>query len=165
MDLFDPEKEIPIIARKHHRHTDVITLDDLIQEMWLEWCSDPDYRERATQNQLRGWMVRVAKTAAQKERVDYMHFTGQFEYTPGMVRNLLETAVFAAGEDCRDQDARLDVLVELRRLPYKQREAVFKRYATNTRLSGTETSRVSRAVDTITIRLNEKLPTIRTVQQ
>lgn len=160
-DVFDPHVRIPEIARKHHRRTDVITLDDLVQAMWLEWVEGAAYRETASPQKLYGWMTRVAKTTAQRERVDYMYFTGEYCYTPGTVRNLLETVVWCAAEDCRDIEARADIREQVKQLPHKQKLALFKRYATGTRLSNAENSYVSRAVETITLRLNENITMIK----
>lgn len=151
-----PEQLIEEAVGKVSRRGNLMERDELESEAWIVWLerlSTSPY----SYSQCVSILVRELKTILRTERATLMYFRGNFVYTPAMVRAYMENVVWDDITECADVDARLDLQGSIDKLPCGQQKALFKRYGLkDTKLSKAEKVNVSRAVEMVTIRLNQQ---------
>jgi hypothetical protein len=150
------------IAKREHKGAMTVTVDDLNQAIWLVLFQKVRFLTGFTKNGIADLATKIAREYLLKERIDYMHFMGNFIYTPEIVEQYLEDAVWANVEDVPDIDGRVDVTDEFNRLPLPQKQILFRKYGLGDALDATDTSgrdrkMADRAVVRITNNLNLKL--------
>lgn len=151
------ERVIKEATNRAHQRGDLLSYDDLYQELWVRWLKAGDLT--GFEEPLLVWkFARMGRTVAKKARLEHMHATGGFVYTRGFVRVILADMVWASPDDVSDVDARADVVSALRQLDRSDREVLFKKYATQVRLSAAEAQKCLRAEDKITDWLNGETP-------
>ncbi|GAA1645712.1 hypothetical protein GCM10009700_35140 [Brevibacterium sanguinis] len=140
------------IARREA--TTVMDPRDLEQELWVFFLE----RNQSIVNE--GQMVTLLKKQSRaitkKERIDYMYFRGAFLYTPGMVRRLLEDAVWCDVEDVVDIEGRVDVSTALAELTDRERRLLYAKFHLGEEVDGDKANKraLYRAIDKITDHLN-----------
>ena len=145
------------VARREHKGATTVDRDDLEQVLREFFLQNISSTHAFSEDGVEGTAVKVARKYMFKERIDVMHFRGCFIYTPKIVETFLQDAVWKQIEDVPDIDGRVDVTREYNRLPAKQRQLLFRKYALGEPpLASDRAGRrmVERAIDTITARLN-----------
>ena len=150
------------IARREHKGAITVTVEDVEQAVWLLIAEKIHHLDDFTANGIADLAIKASRTYLLKERIDYMHFMGNFIYTPAIVETYLQDAVWKQVEDVPDIDGRVDVTDEYNRLPLLQRQILFRKYGVGDALdaidpSGRERKMADRAVVRITNNLNLKL--------
>lgn len=146
------------IARREHRKVRTLEVEDVEQHVFLTLFS------RAKGTDFRLWesagiadlAIKIAREYVNKERIDYMHFSCAYIYTPAMVEMYLKDCAWSMPEDIPDVDGRMDVMAEFDNLPLRQRQVLFAKYGMGERFADADPRRkmAERAVDKITERLN-----------
>lgn len=151
-DEVDFREVISRIARREA--TTVFDPQDLEQDLWVFFLE----RNQSILNegQMVSLLKKQAKALTRKERIDYMYFRGAYLYTPGMVRRLLENAVWCEVENVVDIEGRVDVSTALKELSESERNLLYAKYHLGEPIDNSESNRraVYRAVDKITDILN-----------
>lgn len=96
------------------RWNKIIDHDDIEQEIWLflmENKSSQRFLATAEPAQVASALKIRADTICAKERLDLDHFSGNFHYTPGEVRDLLEEV--GAEYDVHEADEKIDLQLGL----------------------------------------------------
>lgn len=96
------------------RWNKIIDHEDIEQEIWLfllENKSSQRFLETAEPAQVASALKIRADTICAKERLDLDHFSGNFHYTPGEVRDLLEE--LGAEYDVHEADEKIDLQLGL----------------------------------------------------
>lgn len=145
-------------ARKAAYSSTSCTAEDIEGDLWVYLLGRFDYNAELDETHLRYLIRRQANTIAAKERRDYDHFRGGFTYTPAVVRAILADAVWTDVEEVPDLEARFDVETEFALLPLRQQQILFRHFAAGDVLNATERKDLTRAVDRIADRLNDKTP-------
>lgn len=112
------EKLVDAVQREarlaERRWNNIIEADDIEQEIWL-WMIERPGVQRQLQNTNPAETAVVLKKAADqicsKERLDLDHFSGNYHYTPGEVRGLLEE--IGAEYDVDSADEKVDLQLGL----------------------------------------------------
>lgn len=120
---------IDSIAKGHWNRQGFCQADDVAQEIRMHVMTKWDYYSGLGVEAAKRAFGKAAKQYLSQESQDYMHFTGNFVYTPRMVRALLETSAWDPVEEVFDVDGRIDIQLAFKTLPPARSEAVFKRYA------------------------------------
>lgn len=144
-------------AKAAHVPGDLLSRDDLIQDLWQFWLSRTELQEYP-ENTQKSILRRHARSIIAKERTDYAYFTGAYLYTPTTVRWLLQEAVWVAPFASPDIEGRIDVQKAMRSLSAKDQAVLEAAYAFNMypNLSKTQQKRVQRAVDKLAAILNSR---------
>lgn len=116
------------IAKREHKGSITATVDDVNQEIWLTIFKEVKHLDNYTGPGISDFATKAARKYLLQERIDYMHFMGNFIYTPEIVEQYLKDAVWAQIEDVPDIDGRVDVTDEYNRLPLPHRVALFRKY-------------------------------------
>ena len=147
------------IARREHKGMLTVTVEDLQQQIWLTIFKEVKHLDGYTAAGIADFATKSARSYLMQERIDYMHFMGNFIYTPEIVETYLKDAVWAQIEDVPDIDGRVDVSDEFKRLPLPHRVALFRKYGLQeTAANGSaERKMADRALIWITNNLNLKL--------
>lgn len=116
------------IAKREHKGAVTVTVEDVSQAVWLFLFENVQHLNGYTQKGIADLATKSARKYLLKERIDYMHFMGNFIYTPEIVEQYLRDAVWAQVEDVPDIDGRVDVTDAFNRLPLPHRVALFKKY-------------------------------------
>lgn len=96
------------------RWNKIIDQDDIEQEIWLWLLERPSVQEqlrRANPAELAAVLKKSADQICSKERLDLDHFSGNYHYTPGEVRDLLEE--IGAEYDVHEADDKIDLQLGL----------------------------------------------------
>lgn len=146
------------IARREHRKVRTLDIDDVEQHLFLtlfQKAKGTDFRLWETAG-IADLAIKISREYVNKERIDYMHFSCAYIYTPGMVEGYLQGFVWDMPEDIPDVDGRMDVMAEYNNLPLRQRQVLFLKYGTGEKFASEDPRRrmAERAVDKITERLN-----------
>lgn len=112
------EKLVDAVQREaklaEQRWNYIIEADDIEQEIWL-WMIERPGVQRQLQNANPAEIAAVLKKSADqicsKERLDLDHFSGNYHYTPGEVRGLLEE--IGAEYDVHEADDKIDLQLGL----------------------------------------------------
>lgn len=151
-----PEQLIEEAVSKSTKYGDILDRDEMVSEAWIIWWEELE-SSPYSYSQCLNILIRKLKTINRDERSTYMYFTGNFVYTPAMVRAFLDNVVWDELSECADIDARLDLQGAIDKLPPKQQESLFKRYGLKDEgLSESQNRNVSRAIETLTTKLNEQ---------
>jgi hypothetical protein len=148
------------VARIEHKGAFTVTVEDIEQAVWLVIAQKIQHLGGYTGNGIADFATKAARSYLLKERIDYMHFTGSFIYTPDMVEVYLQDSVWKEVEDVPDIDGRVDVTDEYNRLPLPQRQILFRKYGLGenpNREDHAARKMADRALVTITNNLNLKL--------
>lgn len=146
------------IAGSEWKNSHIFTIEDVAQAIWEHMMKEWKYYQDADEGLVKYMARRAARRYCEGQRTQYMHATGAFLYTPGMIRRYLEDVVWCSPEDCRDVDARVDLSEAYRKLSRGQKAAVYKKYGLKEPLTkGSEQVAESRAVTNMTNRLNTGL--------
>lgn len=112
------EKLVDAVQREakaaERRWNNILQSDDIEQEIWLfllENKSSQRFLETAEPAQVAAALKTRADTICSKERLDLDHFSGNFHYTPGEVRGLLEE--IGAEYDVHEADEKIDLQLGL----------------------------------------------------
>lgn len=125
---------------------------DLEQELWVFFLESN--QSIVNEGQMVTLLKKRARAITKKERIDYMYFRGGFLYTPGMVRRLLEDAVWCDVEDVIDVEGRVDVSTALGELTDRERRLLYGWFCLGDRRGDITKQSISRIVDKITDSLN-----------
>ena len=145
------------IAKREHKGCRTTEVDDVIQEVRKGFYS----RSRGTDFML--WdtdgiadlAIKIAREYVGRERIDYMHFSCNYLYTPAMVEQYLREGVWWEVEDVPDVDGRIDVAREFKTLPLATRRLIFAKFALGEKgFSDAARMAITRGIDKITERLN-----------
>lgn len=149
------------IARREHRKLRTAEVEDVEQHLFLTLFS------RARGTDFRLWdpagiadlAIKISREYVNKERIDFMHFSCAYIYTPSMVEAFLQNCVWNMPDDIPDVDGRMDVITEYENLPLRQRQVLFIRYGMGEKFANADPRRkmADRAVDKITERLNTRV--------
>jgi len=146
------------VAGREWKRSALYSMEDVTQAIWLHMVDNWPHYANQEEGLIRHMARRAARAFCHEQRNEYMYATGAFLYTPAMVRRFLEDVVFCSPENCKDIEARADISEAYTHLPKQQKAAVYKRYAMGeTLISGAEKVAESRAITTITARLNNGL--------
>lgn len=148
------------VARIEHKGAYTVTVEDVEQAIWLVIAQKIQHLSGYTGNGIADFATKAARSYLLKERIDYMHFMGNFIYTPDMVEVYLADAVWKEVEDVPDIDGRVDVTDEVKRLPIATQQALFRKYGLGenpNREDHATRKMIDRAVVYITNSLNLKL--------
>jgi hypothetical protein len=160
-DLY--EEHGPLVARiakREHKGAMTVTVEDVEQAIWLFMFENIRHLTGYTAPGITDLATKSARKYLLQERIDYMHFMGNFIYTPEIVETYLKDAVWSNVEDVPDIDGRVDVTDEFNKLPLATRKLMFKKYALGeppASADSTGRSTIDRAVVRITNNLNLKL--------
>ena len=147
------------IARREHNGVRTVEPEDVEQtvlQALFEYAKGTDFRNWDT-NGIADLAIKEARKYVNRERIDYMHFSCNYIYTPAMVTTYLREAVWAELENVPDIDGRVDVKREYDALPLRQRRLLFRKFGLGEQFPASETAdrlAIGRAVDKITERLN-----------
>lgn len=147
----------PIIkkqARLNLKGAASIEVDDIEQEIRLNFIEEWSRVRSLDDKRISYLAYQAAATFCQKERNDFMYFSGAFAYSGELVEKLLEDHVWAPVEDGYDIEGRLDVRAAIDRLTPTRRAAVVKKFHTGDKLTSTERTNLSSALRDITDSLN-----------
>ncbi|WP_029090092.1 hypothetical protein [Brevibacterium album] len=158
VDDFDVITEIYNAARRARTSNDILSLEDLEQELWVFWLEHGSIQDY-TDAKKRSLLSQEARKRLRAERVDYMHFSGAFHYTPDAVRKVLREYSWAEITDIHDVEGKADVDSAFAKLTHAQRENLFRMFALDEadRMSHAEKVSAYRAVDRICDTLNGRL--------
>lgn len=148
------------IAKREHKGAMTVTVEDVEQAIWLFMFENIQHLAGYTEPGIVDLATKSARKYLLQERIDYMHFMGNFIYTPEMVETYLRDAVWANVEDVPDIDGRVDVTDEFKRLPLPAQQVLFRKYGLGenpNREDHAARKMADRAVVTITNNLNLKL--------
>lgn len=148
------------VARREHKGALTVTMEDVVQAIWLFMFENIQHLNGYTEHGIADLATKSARKYLMQERIDYMHFMGNFIYTPDMVETYLRDSVWANVEDVPDIDGRVDVTDEFRRLPLPAQQVLFRKYGLGenpNREDHAARKMADRAVVTITNNLNLKL--------
>lgn len=115
------------VARGVARDFKAVNHEDLEQDLWVVITERFSYFAEA--RNVRALLNATAKRLANAERIDYMHFTGSYIYTPDDVRTILQDSVWSDIEKAPDVEGRADVRAKYDRLAQGRKDAVYKRFA------------------------------------
>ena len=112
------EKLVDAVQREakqaERRWNNIIEADDIEQEIWL-WMVERPGVQRQLQNanpaEIAAVLKRSADQICSKERLDLDHFSGNYHYTPGEVRGLLEEV--GTEYDVHSADEKVDLQLGL----------------------------------------------------
>lgn len=156
---FDVAAEIERAARTARTPNDLLPLEDLVQELWVFYLDTPVMHSYPAQKQ-QSLLVKQARKTLQQERIDYMHFTGTFVYTPDVVRTILANSVWAEVDDIGyDVEGRADVQGAMKGLSIDARRLLYRRFVLGDHQNFTSSQRsiVTRSVDRIARELNSQV--------
>ena len=149
------------IARREHRKVRTVAIYDVEQTLFetlFMKAKGTDFRlwERAGIADL---AIKITREYVNKERIDYMHFSCAYIYTPAMVETYLRECVWNMPTDIPMIDGRVDVIAEYNNLPLRQRQVLFLKYGAGERFADADPRRKmsDRAVDKIAERLNTRV--------
>lgn len=160
------EKLVDAVQREarlaERRWNKIIEADDIEQELWLfllENKSSQRFLETAEPAQVAAALKTRADTICSKERLDLDHFSGNYHYTPGEVRDLLDD--LGAEYDVHEADEKIDLqlgLDDLLQYHPEHFETLERVYHQGEEFSSTSAERMqkSRAVDKLTEIMNRK---------
>lgn len=151
------EPMVNAIASQEWKNSHIFSIEDVSQAIWEHMMKDWKYYQDADEGLIKHMARRAARRYCQRQRTQYMHASGQYVYTPGMVRRYLEDVVWCSPEDCKDVDARVDLSEAFRKLTKGQKAAIYKKFALKEPLEKNEQVAESRGVSAITARLNSGL--------
>lgn len=146
-------------AGNAERRNGLLKADDIEQEIWMHVAANIAHYVGRDAKTVAGFFRKVADQVIHKERIDYMHFSRSYVYSPKDVRKALTSSVWSLIEEAPDIDARIDIRAAHAVLPPARKAAVFRHYGLKVPLedmSATETSAVYRGVDAMTVWLNLK---------
>lgn len=136
---------------------DVLTQDDVHQELWLEWLQTS--KTSGLEDYSDGGLVKVltkrARSILKNARIDYEHFVGAFVYTSKRVRGLLKEAAWSGPEFIVDVDGYADIRRAFERLRVEDRELLYRKYVVGAELSKKEKQRAGHVERRLTDWLNE----------
>ena len=158
--LYDEHADLVTkIAKREHKGAATVTVEDVSQAVWLFLFENIQHLGAYTAVGIADLATKSARKYLLKERIDYMHFMGNFIYTPEIVETYLKDAVWSQVEDVPDIDGRVDVTDEYNRLPLHDRQILFKKYALGEPPANNSAERktADRALVRITNNLNLKL--------
>jgi hypothetical protein len=147
------------IAKREHKGAYQATSEDVEQAVWLFICENVQHLHAYTEKGIADLATKSARKYLLQERIDHMHFMGNFIYTPDIVETYLKDAVWANVEDVPDIDGRVDVRDEFEKLPLHQKQVLFRKYGLGEsfdRKDSTTRSVADRALVRITNNLNLK---------
>lgn len=160
------EKLVDAVQREarlaERRWNQIIESDDIEQEIWL-WMVERPGVQRQLQNANDAEIAAVLKKSADqicsKERLDLDHFSGNYHYTPGEVRDLLEE--IGAEYDVHEADDKIDLqlgLDDLLRYHPEYFEVIERVYyhGEDFNINGGKQRKKERAVDKLTEIMNRK---------
>lgn len=154
-DYLHLEPMVNQVAFQEVKDSYIFEVDDITQELWmfvvLKWSEifdkDDDLQFFILQRYARTWCAR--------QRIEHMHFTGAYLYTPKIIRERLDDSVFCDPADARDVDARVDITQLYDKLSRGRKASIYKRYALKEPYgSKAEEVSVSEGVTIICDRLN-----------
>lgn len=144
------------------RWNKIIDHDDIEQEIWLWLLERPSVQEQLRQAnpaELAAVFKKSADQICSKERLDLDHFSGNFHYTPGEVRDLLEE--LGAAYDVHEADEKIDLqlgLDDLLQYHHEYFEVIEQVYHRGETVENADPRRKvkDRAVDKLTEIMNRK---------
>jgi hypothetical protein len=146
------------IAKRETKDIRTVEVEDVIQtvrEGFYSRAKGTDFTlwER---NGIADLATKMAREYVGRERIDYMHFSCNYLYTPAMVEQYLRESLWCEVEDAPDIDGRVDVKREFDKLPRQHRVALFLKYGVGETFPQNDPKRYlsSTGVDRITNGLN-----------
>lgn len=144
-------------ARNALKGSAFVEADDLAQEAWTyllrHW---QQLHEDGAEPLVYATASKTMRYFLARERVDYAYFSGQFIYTPEIVRVALETGAWSLDPN-RDWDIRLDVQAAYETLSPERQELLFRVYVQGEQLPNASSERktLDRAIDAMAHSLNQ----------
>lgn len=160
------EKLVDAVQREarlaERRWNNIIEADDIEQEIWLWMVERPGVQQQlqhANAAETAAVFKRSADQICSKERLDLDHFSGNYHYTPGEVRGLLEE--IGAEYDVHEADDKIDLqlgLDDLLRYHPEYFEVIERVYyhGEDFNINGGMQRRKERSVDKLTEIMNRK---------
>lgn len=148
------------IAQKIARNYRTVEAEDLAQEVWAELATAWQAIAEEVRLSIPAVIKKRAERIANKERIDYMHFSGSYLYTPKDVRKILAESVWSEVEKAPDVEGRADVRGQFDKLVASRKVAIYKRYGLGfpyKELTKSEQHAMERGITQITDRLNQDL--------
>lgn len=146
------------VAEREHKASFLFEVDDIEQHLYAEFLANMSSCKKLDEGSVEYLASKKARHYCAKERDDYMYFTGQFVYTPKLVRSILETSMWKGANEVEDVDGHVDVQAAFNKLVPSHKKAVFKRYGTKAEnLTETEKRYARLAVDRMATYLNHRL--------
>jgi DNA-directed RNA polymerase specialized sigma24 family protein len=128
-DYLHLEPMVNQVAYQEVKNSYIFEVDDIVQELWMFAVARWD-EIRTKDDDLQFFVLqRYARTWCAKQRVEYMHFTGAYLYTPKIIRERLDDSVFCDPADAMDVDARVDITQLYDKLSRGRKASIYKRYA------------------------------------
>lgn len=151
------ERVDPIIIKQAHKQlkgSEILEVDDIIQAVRLKFIEEYQHVKGLDDNSISFVAYRAAATYCERERTDYMYFSGSFVYSGEMVDYLLKGHVFNDLDGDTDIEGRADVQAALDHLSVDRRRAVVKHYGYGEKLTDAERKQRDRALRQMTDYLN-----------
>lgn len=149
------------ISRKVSNEFKTVDAEELEGMLWVDIAGTwQNIIEATGKFTVPGILRRRAIQHANKERIDYMHFSGSYLYTPKDVRKILSESAWSDVEQAPDIEGRVDVRRWFDTLAPGRKAAVYKRYGLGfsyKELTKSEQNALERGVTDITDRLNNSL--------
>lgn len=153
-------EDVARISRKVANEFKTVQAEDLEQDLWADLSATWEKILEASKFTVQSIIRRRALQLANKERIDYMHFSGSYLYTPKDVRLILSESAWSDIDQAPDIEGRVDVRAKFDKLAPGRQAAVYKRYGlgvTYKELSKSEQNALERGVGQITDWLNSAL--------
>lgn len=147
----------PIIIKQAHKQlkgSEILEVDDIIQEVRLKFWQEHNSLKGLDDSGISYAAYRAAAKFCERERTDYMYFTGAFIYSGDMVDYLLKDHAFTELDGDTDVEGRVDVQAAIDNLTPGQRSAVLKKYRDDADLTNAERVSADRALRSMTDYLN-----------
>lgn len=153
-------EDVARISRKVANEFKTVQAEDLEQDLWVDLTETWEKILEASKFTVQSIIRRRALQLANKERIDYMHFSGSYLYTPKDVRKILSESAWSEVDQAPDVEGRVDVRAKFDKLAPGRKAAIFKRYGlgfTYKELSKSEQNALERGISNITDWLNSSL--------
>ena len=85
------------IAKREHKGAVTVTVEDVAQAVWLFLFENIQHLNGYTEKGIADLATKSARKYLLQERIDYMHFMGNFIYTPEIVEQYLRDGVWSRG--------------------------------------------------------------------
>ena len=106
-------------ALKAHRGSSIVEVDDIEAHVMMTLFEQYEKIKHWELPGLIDLANKIAATYASNERIDYMHFHGDYVYDNKIVGAYLAEVMWSDDEDCPDFDGRMDLRDAFSTLPLK----------------------------------------------
>lgn len=154
------EKHMDVVqtqARQQHKQSNLFSVEDIEQAIWLHMASNYSYVMDKSSEEISKYAYRAAATYCQREREDFMYFSGSVIYSGEMVERILGESAWAELEPGVDVEGRVDVRRAFERLTMAQKVAVYQRFGLKMSTTEIDRKHLGRGVHSITNFLNSRV--------